>query len=143
MGHNLLERSDVNAAQHASRAEGGGRRRERDDAIPPFPRPHQLIRSLAPPPKPPPPPKTKEKSQEDTSHTVPFVSLLTVLSPFFCACGEGKKKCVGGQGAGGGRQMIFSPMLILFFRGGCFAIKTRGRRRRRRAKHSRTTVLQL
>ena len=85
MGHNLLERSDVNAAQHASRAEGGGRRRERDDAIPPFPRPHQLIRSLAPPP-PPPPPKTKEKSQEDTSHTVPFLSLLAVLSPFFlCA----------------------------------------------------------
>ncbi len=85
----------------------------------------------------------RRKRAKKIPHTQ-FLSFLSLqyFPPFFCARGEGKKKCVGGQGAGGGRQMIFSPMLILFFRGGCFAIKTRGRRRRR-AKHSRTTVLQL
>ncbi len=81
MGHNLLERSDVNAAQHASRAEGGGRRRERDDAIPPFPRPHQLIRSLAPPPAAAAQDEGKEPRRYLTHSSFPFSSYST--SPLF------------------------------------------------------------
>ena len=72
------------------------------------------------PPPPPPPPKTKEKSQEDTSHTVPFLSLLTVLSPLFlCARRRYEEVC---RWAGRGRRQTndLFPDVDSFFPGRLF-----------------------